>query len=78
MDEVGGEMVTGRVEDEIIKINQDRIISARMVDTEEEEGSQNTIRDHIPREGQQATSVRQYHAGVQYAVFVLYCAGYAR
>ncbi len=56
MDEVGGEMVTGRVEDEIIKINQDRIISARMVDTEEEEGSQNTIRDHIPREGQQATS----------------------
>ncbi len=56
MDEVGGEMVTGRVEDEIIKINQDRIISARIVDTEEEEGSQNTIRDHIPREGQQATS----------------------
>lgn len=56
MDEVGGEMITGRVEDEIIKINQDRIISARMVDTEEEEGSQNTIRDHVPREGQQATS----------------------
>ena len=56
MDEVGVEMVTGRVEDEIIKINQDRIISARMVDTEGEEGSQNTIRDHIPREGQQATS----------------------
>ena len=57
MDEVGVEMVTGRVEDEIIKINQDRIISARIVDTEEEEGSQNTIRDHIPREGQQATSL---------------------
>ncbi|MDA7609262.1 MiaB/RimO family radical SAM methylthiotransferase [Akkermansiaceae bacterium] len=56
MDEVGGEMITGRVEDKIIKINQDRIISARMVDTEEEEGSQNTIRDHVPREGQQATS----------------------
>ena len=56
MDEVGVEMVTGRVEDEIIKINQDRIISARMVDTDEEEGSQNTIRDHIPRESQQATS----------------------
>ena len=56
MDEVGGEMITGRVEDEIIKINQDRIISARIVDTEEEEGSQNTIRDHVPREGQQATS----------------------
>ena len=56
MDEVGVEMVTGRVEDETVKINQDRIISARMVDTEEEEGSQNTIRDHVPREGQQATS----------------------
>ena len=56
MDEVGPEMVTGRVEDEVIKINQDRIISARMVDTDEEEGSQNTIRDHIPRENQQATA----------------------
>jgi len=56
MDEVGPEMVTGRVEDEIIKINQDRVISARMVDTDEEEGSQNTIRDHIPRENQQATA----------------------
>ena len=56
MDEVGSEMVTGRVEDEVIKVNQDRIISARMVDTDEEEGSQNTIRDHIPRESQQATA----------------------
>lgn len=56
MDEVGAEMVTGRVEDKVIKINQDRIISARMVDTEEEEGSQNTIKDHIPRETQQATA----------------------
>ena len=56
MDEVGVEMVSGRVEDEIVKINQDRIISARMVDTDEEEGSQNTIRDHIPREIQQATA----------------------
>ena len=56
MDEVGSEMVTGRVEDEIVKVNQDRIISARMVDTDEEEGSQNTIRDHIPRETQQATA----------------------
>lgn len=56
MDEVGGEMVTGRVEDEIVKVNRDRIISARMVDTEEEEGSQNTIRDHIPKETQQATA----------------------
>lgn len=56
MDEVGAEMVTGRVEDEVVKINQDRIISARVVDTDEEEGSQNTIRDHIPREDQQATA----------------------
>lgn len=56
MDEVGVEMVSGRVEDEIVKINQDRIISARIVDTDEEEGSQNTIRDHIPREIQQATA----------------------
>jgi tRNA-2-methylthio-N6-dimethylallyladenosine synthase len=56
MDEVGSEMVTARVEDEVIKVNQDRVISARVVDTEEEEGSQNTIRDHIPREQQQATA----------------------
>ena len=56
MDEVGAEMVTARVEDEVIKVNQDRIISARVVDTEEEEGSQNTIRDHIPKETQQATA----------------------
>ena len=56
MDEVGSEMVTGRVEDEVIKVNQDRIISARLVDTDEEEGSQNTIRDHIPKETKQATA----------------------
>ncbi|YCM44689.1 MiaB/RimO family radical SAM methylthiotransferase [Verrucomicrobiaceae bacterium 227] len=56
MDEVGSEMVTARVEDEIVKINQDRIISARVVDTADEVGSQNTIRDHIPREIQQATA----------------------
>lgn len=56
MDEVGAEMVTARVEDEVIKVNQDRIISARVVDTEEEKDSQNTIRDHIPREQQQATA----------------------
>lgn len=56
MDEVGAEMVTSRVEDEVIKINTDRVISARIVDTEEEVGSQNTIRDHIPRETQQATA----------------------
>ena len=56
MDEVGSEMVTSRVEDEVVKVNQDRIISARIVDTDEEVGSQNTIRDHIPRESQQATA----------------------
>ena len=55
MDEVGSEMVTSRVEDEIVKVNQDRILSARVLDTADEEGSQNTIRDHIPRESQQAT-----------------------
>ncbi|MGB0143641.1 MAG: MiaB/RimO family radical SAM methylthiotransferase [Akkermansiaceae bacterium] len=56
MDDVGPEMISGRVEDEVIKINQDRVISARLVDIEEEEGSQNTIRDHIPREERQATA----------------------
>ena len=39
MDDVGPEMISGRVEDEVIKINQDRVISARLVDIEEEEGS---------------------------------------
>ena len=56
MDEVGAEIDTLRVEDEIVKVNRGRVISARMVDTEEEEGSQNTIRDHVPREIQQATA----------------------
>ena len=56
MDDVGPEMISGRVEDEVVKINQDRVISARLVDIEEEEGSQNTIRDHIPREERQATA----------------------
>ena len=56
MDDVGPEMISGRVEDEVVKINQDRVISARLVDIEVEEGSQNTIRDHIPREERQATA----------------------
>lgn len=56
MDEVGAEMVTTRVEDEVINLNGKRVISARMVDVGEEEGSQNTIRDHLPREGRQATA----------------------
>ncbi len=56
MDEVGAEMTTTRVEDEVINTNNGKVISARMVDTEEEVGSQNTIRDHVPRENQQATA----------------------
>ncbi|MEN8694399.1 MAG: MiaB/RimO family radical SAM methylthiotransferase [Akkermansiaceae bacterium] len=56
MDEVGPEMVTTRVEDEIVNINGEKTISARVVDTDEETGSQNTIRDHVPRETRRATA----------------------
>ncbi len=56
MDEVGAEFVTQRVEDEVVQVNADKVISARVVDTEEEVGSQNTIRDHIPRESRRATA----------------------
>ncbi|HBE96593.1 MAG TPA: tRNA (N6-isopentenyl adenosine(37)-C2)-methylthiotransferase MiaB [Verrucomicrobiales bacterium] len=56
MDEVGIELVTQRVEDEVVQVNADKVISARVVDTEEEVGSQNTIRDHIPRESRRATA----------------------
>jgi tRNA-2-methylthio-N6-dimethylallyladenosine synthase len=56
MDEVGAELVTQRVEDEVVQVNADKVISARVVDTEEEVGSQNTIRDHIPRESRRATA----------------------
>lgn len=56
MDEVGAELVTQRVEDEVVQVNADKVISARVVDTEEEVGSQNTIRDHIPRETRRATA----------------------
>ncbi len=56
MDEVGAEMVTGRVEDEVKKVNGKEVISAKMVDTEEEKGSQNTIRDHVSKETKQATA----------------------
>ena len=56
MDEVGAEFVTQRVEDEVVQVNADKVISARVVDTEEEVGSQNTIRDHIPRETRRATA----------------------
>ena len=56
MDEVGAEMVTTRVEDEVVNINGEKTISARVVDTGEETGSQNTIRDHVPRETRRATA----------------------
>ena len=56
MDEVGAELVTQRVEDEVVQVNADKVISARVVDTEEEVGSQNTIRDHIPRATRRATA----------------------
>ena len=56
MDEVGAELVTQRVEDEVVQVNADKVISARVIDTEEEVGSQNTIRDHIPRESRRATA----------------------
>lgn len=61
MDEVGGEMVTNRVEDEVRIRRLDgngkpRAISEGVVDTAEEDGSQNTIRDHIPSEKKRASS----------------------
>ncbi|MGC6425474.1 MAG: tRNA (N6-isopentenyl adenosine(37)-C2)-methylthiotransferase MiaB [Akkermansiaceae bacterium] len=56
MDEPGAEMVTTTVEDEIVNINGEKTISARIVDTDEEVGSQNTIRDHVPRETRRATA----------------------
>ncbi|MDB4354200.1 MiaB/RimO family radical SAM methylthiotransferase [Akkermansiaceae bacterium] len=56
MDEVGPEMVTMRVEDEVVNIHGFKSISARVVDTDEEVDSQNTIRDHIPRETRRATA----------------------
>jgi len=56
MDEVGAELVSQRVEDEVVQVNTGKVISARVVDTEEEVGSQNTIRDHIPRESRRATA----------------------
>ena len=61
MDEVGGEMVTTRVEDELPVRPLDgrgkpRPISEGLVDIDEEEGSQNTIRDHVPSEKQKASA----------------------
>lgn len=53
MDEVGGEMTTSRVEDEVSVPRLDgngkpRALSAGIVDVAAEAGSQNTIRDHVP------------------------------
>lgn len=53
MDEVGGEMRTLRVEDEVESAVRPSM--NRLVDTGEEEGSQNTIRDHVG-EGSQASA----------------------
>lgn len=53
MDEVGGEMRALRVEDEVEATLPDSL--DRLVDTSEEEGSQNTIRDHVV-EGRQASA----------------------
>jgi tRNA-2-methylthio-N6-dimethylallyladenosine synthase len=61
MDEVGGEMVSTRVEDEVnIRPlggnGKPKPISEGLVDIEEEDGSQNTIRDHVPSEEKRASS----------------------
>ena len=61
MDEVGGEMVSNRVEDEVSirplgGNGKPKPISEGVVDVAEEEGSQNTIRDHVPSEAQRASS----------------------
>ncbi|MDP0492092.1 MAG: MiaB/RimO family radical SAM methylthiotransferase [Verrucomicrobiota bacterium JB023] len=64
MDEVGAEMVTARVEDEALIERRSKFdgkgkirpLSAGLVDIEEEAGSQNTIRDHIPSAQRRATS----------------------
>lgn len=61
MDEVGAEMVTARVEDEVPIRPLDgkgkpKPISEGLVDIEEEAGSQNTIRDHVPSAEKRASS----------------------
>lgn len=56
MDEVGSEMMSSRVEDEVVNVNGKKSITARVVDTDEEEGSQNTIRDHVPRKERRASA----------------------
>lgn len=57
MTEVGPEMVTLRVEDELVPLSGgDKVASARVVDTAEEVDSQNTIKEHVPRETRRATA----------------------
>lgn len=61
MDEVGGEMVTTRVEDEFAVRplggnGKPRPLSEGLVDIAEEDGSQNTIRDHVPTAEKRASS----------------------
>ena len=61
MDEVGGEIGTVSVEEEVDRTNQRKKshvkpTSEGMVDVEAEEGSQNTIKDHVPTENQRATA----------------------
>ena len=53
MDEVGGEMRSVVVEEEVEDVIAGR---DRVIDTAEEEGSQNTIRDHVPAAGVQASA----------------------
>ena len=65
MDEVGAEMMTTKVEDEVENKSYVRPLggngklkplSAGLVDVAEEKGSQNTIRDHIPTTKKRASS----------------------
>lgn len=61
MDEVGGEIGTVSVEEEMDRSVQRtkshvKPMSEGMIDVAEEEGSQNTIKDHVPSEKQRATA----------------------
>jgi tRNA-2-methylthio-N6-dimethylallyladenosine synthase len=61
MDEVGSEMTTVSVEEESERTHRRKKsiakpVSEGMVDVAEEVGSQNTIKDHVPREEQRASA----------------------
>ncbi len=61
MDEVGAEILTSRVEDEVSirplgGNGKPKPISEGLVDIEEESGSQNTIRDHVPSTEKRASA----------------------